>query len=215
MTYKLYNSPGTGSACVQAALTEIGAPFELVAIDYDGGDLQSDWFTKINPRQQLPTLQLPDGSVMTESAAILLHLADAHPEAGLAPKPGTSERAQTNRWLLFAATNLYEGELRRGYSDRYSTDPSHASGIEAAATEYARRHYRMIEDEVGEGPYLFGTDFGVVDIYVWMLMNWFEDPAWMRAEIPKLVAMAESIMARPKLTAVHVAHFGEGLGGSD
>ena len=140
MTYKLYNSPGTGSSCVHAALTEAGADFELIGLDYDGGELQSDWYTKINPRQQVPTLQLPDGSIMTESAAILLHLADALPDSGLAPAPGSSERAQVNRWLLFAATNLYEGELRRGYSDRYSSDPSHAECILAAATDYCRRH---------------------------------------------------------------------------
>lgn len=88
--YRLYGSLGTGSAAVEAALAESGAPYEVVTIDTKQDAHLTEEFRRINPRQQVQALQLPDGSVTTEGSAMLLHLADAFPEAGLAPKPGTA-----------------------------------------------------------------------------------------------------------------------------
>ena len=85
--YRLYGKSGTGSAAVQAALAEAGASYEVVTINTKAQAHMTEEYRAINPRQQVPALQLPDGSVMTEGSAMLLHLADAHPKAGLAPAP--------------------------------------------------------------------------------------------------------------------------------
>ena len=95
--YRLYGSLGSGSAAVEAALAETGASYEVAVIDTKEDAHLSETFRRINPRQQVPALQLPDGSVMTEGSAMLLHLADAFPEADLAPRPGTPARAQHDR----------------------------------------------------------------------------------------------------------------------
>ena len=100
----------------------------------------SETFRRINPRQQVPALQLPDGSVMTEGSAMLLHLADAFPEADLAPRPGTPARAQHDRWLIFAAVNIYEGELRHFYPDRYGEN---AASIAETAVAYGATYVRV------------------------------------------------------------------------
>ena len=92
--YILYGYPASGSGAVEVALVAANIPFEMKDLDPDAGELESEAFLAINPRGQVPTLIHPDGSVITEVPAILLHLADAHPGCGLAPQSGSSARAQ-------------------------------------------------------------------------------------------------------------------------
>ena len=108
--YRLYGTRQTGTCAAHAALAEAGASFELIEVTTGEGQHLSEAYRRINPRQQVPALELPDGSIMTEGTAILLHLADAHPAARLAPAPGSPARAQLDRWLIFFAVNVYEGE---------------------------------------------------------------------------------------------------------
>jgi glutathione S-transferase len=103
--YKLYGTKGTGTSAIKAALAEAGVPFEEVEVATREKQHLTAGYQKINPRQQVPALMLPDGSIMTETAAMLLHIADAHPAARLAPPPGTPARAQHDRWLVFLAVN--------------------------------------------------------------------------------------------------------------
>ena len=111
--YILYGSIGSGSASVEAALAVSGIEYEIVQVTTAEGLHLTDDFKAINPRQQVPALRLPDRSVMTEGSAMMLHLADALPSTELAPAPGTAARAQHDRWLVFMAINIYEGELRK------------------------------------------------------------------------------------------------------
>ncbi len=83
--YKLYGTKGTASCAVKAALTEAGAPFEEVEVTTSKKQHLTEEYRQINPRQQVPSLMLPDGSIVTETSAMLLHIADAHPAIRLAP----------------------------------------------------------------------------------------------------------------------------------
>ena len=87
--YRLYWARNTGAFAPEAAMTLAGVPFERLAVDTDAGEHQGEAYRRLNPMGQVPLLILPDGTAMTESAAMLLHLADRFPEAGLAPAPGT------------------------------------------------------------------------------------------------------------------------------
>ncbi len=210
--YKLYDWNQTGGTSVRAALAELEVPYALVEIDIRSGAQFTDEYTRINPRQQVPSLELPDGSILTENTVILMHLADTHPEADLAPHCGSVERAQINRWLLFFAMNVYEGESRRVRPERYTTDSSAAQGISDAATALVKRHYDIFEDVVGDGPYFLGDRLSILDIYVWMLVQWWGDYDGMRRDHPKILRLVEMVMDRPKIKAVHEAQFGPGLG---
>lgn len=100
----LYGATGAGSVAPQALLSHLEVPFELKLISFDANEHQSKEFLAVNPRGQIPALVLEDNSVLTESLAIMLHVADCHPTSGLSPAPGTSERAQVYRWMSFVAT---------------------------------------------------------------------------------------------------------------
>ncbi len=152
---------------------------------------------------------LPDGSIMTEGPAILLHIADAHPEVRLAPPPGTSERAQHDRWLIFLALNVNEAGQRINYTERFTTDTNGKQGVEKAARAYMDRHFSIFEEALGNGPYFFGDEFSMLDIYLWMLSHWpGGGAAWFEANCPKIVRLANAVKVRPKIVPIEEENFG-------
>jgi glutathione S-transferase len=209
--YKLYGWKLTGSVAIEAAFAEADVPYELIPVNRQLDEQLSDEFSRVNPRQQLPALVLPDGTIVTEGAAMLLHIADAFPRTRLAPKPGSSARAQHDRWLLFFAVNVYEGELRKIRPSRYVSREQCSEAVKAAAYAYVDRHYKLYDQALGGGPYLFGQQLSMADIYVWMLSQWM-DPEYLRKEFPKVRRLADAVMERPKIAPVHRAHFGDGPG---
>jgi glutathione S-transferase len=118
---RLYYMPRTRSSRALWMLEEIGAPYEVVEIT--GAQLRSDAHLGRHPLGRVPALELEDGTVMFESAAICLQLADLHPDAGLTAPPGSSQRALVYQWVLFAMTELegplfrWLGELREGATE--------------------------------------------------------------------------------------------------
>ncbi len=206
MKYKLYGWRQTGSLAIEAALAEAGVDYDFVPVNRKADEQLGEEFRKINPRQQLPALMLPDGSFMTEGSAMLLHIGDAFPNAHLLPKPGSSARAQHDRWLAYFAVNVYEGELRQLRPSRYTADPAGADGVKAAADAYVERHFQIYNDALGAGPYLFGEHFTMIDIYVWMLAQWTEQP-WLAQNCPKVKRLSDTVMARLLIAPVQTAHF--------
>ncbi len=205
--YKLYGWKLTGSLATEAALKEAGADYEIIPVNIKAGEQHEAEYGRINPRRQVPALALPDGSVMTEGAAILLHIADAHPQSRLAPPPGSSERAQHDRWLFFFAVNVYEGELRKLNPQNYVTSADCAEAVKTVADSYVEMHYRIFEEALGEGPYTFADTFTALDIYVWMLAQWMP-PEWLAEVCPKINCLVESAKARPNIAPVQKWHFG-------
>jgi len=144
--YKLWGRAGWGSTLVEAQLVWYGLPFSFEPV----GDLfkEPDARAKletVNPLAQVPTLILPNGEVMSESAAITLLLADIASTDSLVPKPGAPERAAFLRWLVFIVANIYP-------TFTYADDPARFVSINAArdpfraATDaYAQRLWRQAE----------------------------------------------------------------------
>ncbi|MEM9685263.1 MAG: glutathione S-transferase family protein, partial [Pseudomonadota bacterium] len=173
MTYRLYNRPGSGGFVVEAALALADAPFELEELDSKAGTPLPESFRSINPWGQLPTLILPDGSTMTETAAILAHLAACHPDKKLAPTPGTPAHAQFLRWLVFTNVNVYESVLRRSYPFRYTTNEAALEGTREAAIARMGEALAVLEGAIEPGPFLLGDELSLADVYVAMLFIWF------------------------------------------
>ncbi|WP_422365259.1 glutathione S-transferase family protein [Pelagibius sp.] len=191
--YKLYWAPDTGAFAPEVVLALAGAPVELLPVDYHGKEQQGAAYRKLNPMGQIPLLILPDGTVMTESAAMVLHLVDAFPEAGLAPPPGSPERAVFDRWLVFMAVNLYTADLRLYYAERYSTDPAAVSGIKAAATRDLDRQFAIIEEALAAGPFLQGAKRSAADLYLLMLSDWY--PA--ARDLPAIARLRAALLDDP------------------
>ncbi len=205
--YKLYGWKLSGSLATEAALNEAGADYEIIPLNIKAGEQHQAEYGRINPRRQVPALVLQDASVMTEGAAILLHIADAHPQSRLAPTPGSSERAQHDRWLFFFAVNVYEGELRKLNPQNYVGSADCEEAVRAVADSYVEKHYRIFEKALGDGPYTFADTFTVLDIYTWMLAQWMP-PEWLAEVCPKINRLVECTKVRPRIAPVQAWHFG-------
>src|SRR5215470_11210757 len=120
--YRLYGRPGTGSVTIEAILEVAKASYEVEIIERSPDGEVPEKLARLNPLGQVPVLRLPNGEIMTESAAIALYLTDQHPEADLAPSPTSGARASYLRWMLYLATNVYMTGLSAYYPDRYTSD---------------------------------------------------------------------------------------------
>jgi glutathione S-transferase len=204
--YKLYWSKATGAILPQALFEEVGAEYEKIVIDSKKDEHRSKAFLSVNPMGQIPALILPDGTLMTESAAMLLQIVDQHPEARLAPPIGTADRAVFLRWLFFLASALYPAILRIYYSERYSTEPEAAQGVKAAAEAEVDHQFAILEDTLDPGPYLLGENFSAVDIFLWMLIEWHPDPKRLFEKAPRLEKLSERVHARPAIARIWPEH---------
>jgi glutathione S-transferase len=170
--YTLYGRSGSGSDIIRMLLEEIGAPYEYLAISRDPAEVEK--YRGINPTGKVPALRLPQGSVLFESAAICLHLADSHPEARLAPAPGTLEHARFLQWMVYLSANLYECALRIYYSDRYSrAGKSAAEGIRQQASQDFLDILDIIVPSLS--PFVLGREISAADYYLYVVGGWYSD----------------------------------------
>ena len=204
--YKLYWSPDTGAFAPHAVLEEVGAAYELSRVDTTKGEHRTPAFLALNPRGQIPALALPDGTVISESAAMVLHLADAHPAAGLLPPPGDSARAQVYRWLFFCVANIYEADLRYYCPERYTDDPAGRDGVRAAGARQMRDSFAIIERSLDPGPFLLGTRTSVADLYLTMLANW-GSAAEAATGCPRIAKLCALVRARPAVARIWSQNF--------
>jgi glutathione S-transferase len=204
--FTLYGRPGSGSLAVQVALEEIGAPFECVWIGREPAAVAR--YKEINPTGKVPALALPDGTVMFESAAILVHLALLNPQAALAPQPGTARHAAFLQWMTFLSANVYEAALRIFYSDRYSSRGQADGAVirDQGMADY-RAHMGLIARNLQ--PYVLGSEYSIADVYLYMLVSWYPDREQLTLHLPALEAHWDLLRARPavaKVEADHAAH---------
>jgi glutathione S-transferase len=197
--FKLYARKGAGSAAIEAMLTLCGAPHEVIDVPKQAEGSPPGWFLAINPRGEVPVLRLPDDSVMTESAAIMMHLADCHPDAKLAPAIGTTSRALYMRAMVYMAANAYSTDLRMYYPHRYSTDPADASRIKAKAVADLNHDFDVFSTWLGAGPFILGQHMTAADVYTAMLISWSEDFSALCARLPKLRALYDAVSAHPSV----------------
>ncbi len=191
---KLYYSPGACSLSPHIVLREADFNFEIERVDNatkrtEGG---SD-FREINPKGYVPVLRLDSGELLTEGAAIVQYLADQHPQAGLAPKAGTLERARLQEHLNFTAS-----ELHKAFSPLFTSGTSDAD--KKTATANVERRFDHIERLLADGrSHLLGNTFSVADAYLFVVASWAKPTGIGLDKWPKLAAFVERVAARPKV----------------
>ena len=202
--FVLYGREGSGSAVCEAILALTGLPHELVECGKNEDGTAPFELLALNPLGQVPTLIMPDQTIMTESAAICLYLADL--SGSLAPKPGDANRAQYLRWMVYLSANNYMTDLRFYYSDRFSIDATHGDGIKAAAAKRKEFEWEVVAAFLGEKPYMLGNTMSAVDIYAAMLICWIEDQDAFFARHPNVALLYKNVMSEPKIKEIWVRH---------
>lgn len=198
---RLYATPGTASLAPQIVLREAGLTFETVRLGVKEKRLPDGRpFASLSPKGYVPTLELDDGSILTEGPAILLYIADLRPALELAPPNGTMERYRTIEWLSFTASELHKSYTPlfvRGVSDDWK----------AASQASIERRLDWIATELADRKWL-GRRFGVADAYLFTVLNWTQFTAIPINRWPSLAAYIARIADRP---AVHAALVADGM----
>ena len=204
----LYGTQGSGSAAIEAALAVAGLEARLV----DAASWQPspglDELKRVNPLAQIPTLVLDDGTVLTESAAILIHLGLEHPQSGLLARE-PSERAQQVRGLVYIAANCYAGIGILDYPDRWYPDPDDKVRQAMQARGRARLHelWQLFADQFPAHPWLAGDRLGALDILAATVSMWSGARAALAAARPQFAQLLGRVEADPRIAAVWARHW--------
>ncbi|MFB1482342.1 glutathione S-transferase family protein [Corallococcus sp. RDP092CA] len=193
---KLYFAPRTRSTRPRWLLEELGVPYELVRVDLSqGAHKQPDYVQHVHPLGVVPALE-DGGAPLLESTAHLLHLADRFPEKGLAPAPGSPERAEYYQWISFAVTTL-EPQLEAFLEHTQSLPEDQR--VPALAERAVRRFdaaARVLEARLGEREFLVGSRFSAADVLMASLLAW-AGMMGRTKDLPGLQAYAQRHLARP------------------
>jgi len=206
--YTLFGSKGSGSAAAEAALTLAAVEFKSVdAASWEPGPGR-DELARVNPLCQIPTLKLPDGSVLTESAAILLHLGLTHPASGLLPA-SAADRAQALRGLVYVAANCYAAIGIIDYPERWCADPDKETGkrIKAGATQRLHYLWEVFADMFPARPFLGGSRIGALDLLAAVVSKWSGSRKHLASARPEFSALLARIESEPRVTHIFARHW--------
>jgi len=210
--YVLHYAPDNASLIVRLALEETGLPYRCALVDRAARAQDSAAYRALNPTGLIPTLVTSDGPI-SETAAILLWLSETHPNAGLAPLPGSPLRQSFLKWLFFLS-NTAHTDLRQIFYPTKYVAPDAIPGHAALAHARMRQHFGLLDHAAAETPALF-TAPSVLGAYCAVLMRWSvlypqNAAKWFdAAQVPALQAIAQQLESRP---ATHAAARAEGLG---
>jgi len=200
----LYYDPGSASFAPHVLLNELGVPFELRLVDRESQAHKSPGYLALNPNGLIPVLV--DGElVLYESAAILLHLADSHPAAALAPALGTPQRAEFYKWLVWMTNTLQATLIHYFYPHRMveAGNEAGAAQVKAQAETKVGACLAQLDAQLARhgGPWLLGATYSAADPMAFMLGRWTRGFANSRParDYPHLGPYLRRMFERPAL----------------
>ena len=205
--YVVYGANGGGSVPVEAVLTLLGLPYEVVEAPAWESEEVRERIAPINPMRQIPALVLPSGEVLTESAAILMWLAELDPEGKLAPPPGDPRRAAYLRWMTFIPAAIYSMFWIRDVPSRLAEGEAAIELIKARTLERIAECWRAMDSQVEPARYLLGDELTVLDIYVAVVSRWSPRRERFYQEAPKMAEVVRRVDAEPRLQAFWAERF--------
>ena len=200
--YTLYYAPGAASLVVHWLLIETGAKHELRRVDLKAGEQRSPGYLALNPAGVVPTL-LVHSDPVTETAALVLHLADAHPSVALAPPPGSIERARYYQWIVHLANTLHPA-FRVWFYPHEAAGEANIDAAKSAARQRIEAVWDRIEAHLEKrGPYLLGVSPTAADFLLTMFMRWSRNMPRPATGWPQLDALAQRMKARPSFRTLY------------
>lgn len=197
--YVVFGAKGTGSVTAEATLTLLGAPYR-VEDKTSQAEIESEEMARINPMRQVPALVLPSGELMTESAAILIHLADSHPGSGLSPAWDSPMRPRFLRWMAFLSAQVYALYWIRDVPSRMAADAAGEALVKDRTAARIADCWRIMGAQVEPaGRFMLGDEISVLDVYLAVLSRWGPRRKGFYAAAPNLAAVVRAVDADPRL----------------
>ena len=196
---KIFGAAGSGSVPIEATLTLLGIPYEVIEAVTWEDEAARKLVETVNPLRQVPALVLPSGEVMTESAAILIHLADLHPEARMAPGPNDPKRAQYLRWMVYVSAAIYALVWIVDDPTRVIAGKEQALAAVDRILDRRADCWRMMDEQIAPGRCILGDELSVLDLYVAVISRFAPGRARFYKSAPKMAEIVRRVDADPRL----------------
>ena len=196
---KIFGAAGSGSVPVEATLTLLGIPYEVIeAVTWDD-EAARKLVETVNPLRQVPALVLESGEVITESAAILIYLADLHPQARLAPAFSDPKRAQYLRWMAYVSAAIYALVWIIDDPTRIVASAEQAPHVVDRIRDRRADCWRMMDEQIAPGRYILGDELSVLDLYVAVISRFAPRRIRFYQSAPKMAEIVRRVDADPRL----------------
>lgn len=197
---KLYHEIRGCSLAVDIVARELGIALDLIWVDVPNKRLPdgSDYY-KVNPKGQVPSLELPDGQHLSEGAVIMQYLADQRPGSSLCAPAGSLERYRIMEWMSFIASDLHKGAFMPLIKKATPAD------YRPIARQLVRTRLQWLDDHLADRDYLTGPAFTIADAHCYTIVMWTAYQDIDVSRWPHLGAYLARIGARPSVVAAKAA----------
>jgi len=197
---KLFHAWGSCSLASLIALEEAGADYELVVMDTKAFDQRTPEYLEINPKGRVPAL-VTDLGVLTETPAILSYIPETHPAAGLLPVDAWA-RAQAHAFNSYLCSTVHVAHAHKHRGYRWTDDPVAQAAMTKDVPKNEIACFRLIEDEMFEGPWVLGEAFSICDAYLFTLFGWLPGDGVDTEQFARLADHSRRVAARPAVRKV-------------
>ena len=196
----LFYSTGTCSTITHIALEEAGLPFEGIEVSWQR-KLNLDKLAEVNPLGQVPVAVI-DGKPLTQGLAILQYISDQAPGKKLLPPPGSPQFYQALSWLSFAAADYQKAFLPFFMASRWTSSAEAQAEIKKGAAQSVEQYLGILEKTLEDRDYILGSDFTLVDAYLFVVTSWCKFSKVKVGTYPKVMKYLQRIFQRPAVQNV-------------
>ena len=190
-----YFAPNTCARAVHIALEDAGAKYERRRLDFSKSQQRSPDYLKINPKGRVPALVTERG-VLTETPALLLYVAQTHPEAKLAPLGDPFALAEMQAFASYLCSTVHVAHAHRPRGSRWADEPSSLEDIKRKTPANMRDCFGLIERDLFRGPWAMGEAYSVIDPYLFTIAGWLVSHDVDVAEFPAIADHRRRMSAR-------------------
>ncbi|MEI2297682.1 glutathione S-transferase family protein [Ensifer sp. MJa1] len=201
---KLFYAPGTCSLASHIALEETGISYEARRVDFSTAEQTKPDYLAINPKGRVPAL-VTDRGVITETPAILTYVAQAYPEAKLAPNGDAFAFARIQSFLSYLCSTVHVAHAHGRRGARWADDPAAHEAMKAKVASNMGACFELIENTMFEGPFVMGEAYTIADPYLFTIAGWLEADGVDPTRFPKVLDHRNRMTARPAVARVLAA----------
>ncbi|MEJ8836443.1 glutathione S-transferase family protein [Ramlibacter sp. AN1133] len=200
----LYYAPGTCALATHLALEYAGIPYEAVRLNFKEQQQRSPEYLRVNPKGRVPALVTPQG-VLTETPALLQYIAQAHPEAKLAPLDDIFQLAKMNEFNTYLCSTVHVAHAHGARGYRWTDDPQAIEAMKKKVPQTMGDCFELIEAQMFHGPWVLGERFSTSDVYLYTLTRWLQGDQVDVQRFPKVADHLRRMDAQPQVQKVLAA----------
>lgn len=202
---KLYFSPGSCAFATHLALEEAGASYEAIKLNFKAGEHLTDEYLAINPKGRVPALITSHG-VLTETPALLVYIAQMFPESGLIPQENPFLLAKIQEFNSYLASTVHVAHAHKLRGHRWADEQSSFDDMKRKAPKTMHACYKLIEEEMIDGPWVMGETYTICDAYLFTISRWLAGDGVTVSDFPKVENHMKLMAERPAVQKILPLH---------